>query len=250
MPKYKVEFIETKKCNLTGYTLIDGFPGMGLVGTIAAKYLIEKLDFKEIGYIMSDAFAPIVRIHNGLPINPARIYYNQKFKIVLMMTEQVIPQEMARNLAGRAIEFVRTKKIKRVISLAGINNPNNQIKEDIVFGIAANEKSKASLKKANIELIKEGISTGATAIMLLGLSEENIECYSLLGNAKIQADYRAAAQVVTKLNEIMSLNINVKPLLEEAKETEKVLMKQLDEMKKTQEVMDSNQPNEVKGMYS
>ena len=31
---------------IKGYTLVEGFPGMGLVGTIAANYLVEKLNFE------------------------------------------------------------------------------------------------------------------------------------------------------------------------------------------------------------
>ena len=45
---------ETVKKDLKNYTLIEGFPGIGLVGTIAAKYLIEKLEFQKYGSIESD----------------------------------------------------------------------------------------------------------------------------------------------------------------------------------------------------
>ena len=68
-----VNFVEKKPLNVAGYTLIEGFPGMGLVGTIAVKYLSEKLDCKEAGYIVSETFVPIIRVHNGLTIHPSRI---------------------------------------------------------------------------------------------------------------------------------------------------------------------------------
>ena len=50
------EFVETKKISLQGYTLIEGFPDLGLAGTIGTRYLIEQLNFEEIGYIDSRLF--------------------------------------------------------------------------------------------------------------------------------------------------------------------------------------------------
>ena len=47
--KHDLEFVELQKTSLDGYTLIEGFPGMGLVGTIAAKYIVEKLNYEYIG---------------------------------------------------------------------------------------------------------------------------------------------------------------------------------------------------------
>ena len=34
------EIVLTKKVNLKDYILIEGFPGIGLVGTIAAGYIV------------------------------------------------------------------------------------------------------------------------------------------------------------------------------------------------------------------
>ena len=42
----RINFVEKVPINFSGYTLIEGFPGMGLVGTIGAKYLAEKMKFE------------------------------------------------------------------------------------------------------------------------------------------------------------------------------------------------------------
>ena len=56
-----------------------------------------------------------------------------------------------------------------------------------------------------------------------------------MGNVKIAADYEAAAELIKKLNQILGLNIAVEPLLKEARETEKELMKQLERLQKTRD---------------
>ena len=38
--------------------VIEGLPDVGLVGTIAASYVIEKMGYTKIGYVESDLFPP------------------------------------------------------------------------------------------------------------------------------------------------------------------------------------------------
>jgi len=228
-----IEVIETKKTDLNGYTLIEGFPGMGLVGTISAKYLVEKLEFEQIGYIESNVFIPVIRIHNGLPINPSRIYVNNKRKLVVLISEQIIPQHLTEKLAKTVVEWIGKKKIGKVISLTGINAGVEQKQK--IYGIAANEKSKQQLDKYGVEIIDEGITTGITALILLGLKEKNANAISFLGNVTIQADYKASAAIIQKLNEVLGLKLDVNPLLKEAKETEKILLKNIKQVKETHE---------------
>jgi len=48
-----ISIIESKNYPLKGFTFIEGFPDLGLAGTIGAKYIIDKLKFEEIGHIDS-----------------------------------------------------------------------------------------------------------------------------------------------------------------------------------------------------
>ena len=69
-----VRIVETKNIPMKGFTLIEGFPDLGLAGTIGTRYLVEKLKFEQVGFIDSKAFLPMIRIQEGLPMHPARIY--------------------------------------------------------------------------------------------------------------------------------------------------------------------------------
>jgi uncharacterized protein len=228
----KIEFIENTPINFSGYTLIEGFPGMGLVGTIGAKYLVEKLKFEEIGFIDANIFIPIIRIHEGMPVNPSRIYAKQEKKVAIIISEQIVPKYYTEKMAKAIVEWVEENNFKRLISLEGINAGEKS--QDKVYGIGANEKSLELLKKYNVEAIKEGITTGITSLILLELKKDpSFEAISLLGNANLQADYKAAATILKKLSEITLLEIDTVPLLNEAKKTEKELLKHFQELKKT-----------------
>lgn len=246
----KICFVEKKKKKLNGYTLIEGFPGMGLVGTIATKYLTEQLEFEEIGYIESNMFLPVIRIHDGLPVYPSRIYVNKKNKIAVLLSEQIISTKIMNTLSKEVIKWIKAKGISRVISLAGIKTDEKEGEK--VYAIACNEKSKKEVKKHKIELIGEGLTTGVTALMLLELRKEGkLTAYSLLANVNLSADYKAAAKLVTELNKVMGLKINIKPLMEEAKKTEKMLVDHLQKLKETQETVEKfGKETPATAMYS
>jgi uncharacterized protein len=48
-----------------GPIVISGFPGIGMVGAIAAEFLIQHLGTKQIGKIILDKNPPLVAIHEG-----------------------------------------------------------------------------------------------------------------------------------------------------------------------------------------
>ena len=233
MAKLEVNVVETEPMSLEGFTMIEGFPGMGLAGTIAAKYMVEKMDFKEIGYIHADSFMPIIRIHEGLPVRPSRVYASEKLKLSVIISEQVIQKQHTQVVAERIVEWLRDRRIKRIISLSGIGS-DPESKEFKIYGIASSANAVKFLQEHKIQIIKEGITTGVTALIMLELKDDkNIEAMSLLGSVKVGADYKAAAELLKKLNEILGLDINVEPLMKEAKETEKQLLKQMEQMKES-----------------
>jgi uncharacterized protein len=228
----KIEFVEKIPMNFSGYTLIEGFPGMGLVGTISAKYIAEKLKFEEIGYLDANIFIPIIRIHEGVPVNPSRIYAHREKKLAIIISEQIIPKYYVERMAKSVVGWIEENNFARLISLEGINaGEKNQNK---IYGIAANKKSLELLEKYKINPIKEGITTGITSLILLELKKnEKFEAISILGNVNLQADYKAAATIIKKVAEITGIEIDTAPLLSEAKKTEQELLKHFDELKRT-----------------
>lgn len=230
-----INIVEEKPERLEGYTLLEGFPGLGLVGTIAVRYLIDKVKFEPYAHIESDFFMPIVRIHNGLPIHPSTIYINRQRKLLALVSEQIIPRSGVLPLAKAVVEWANKKGIKRIISIEGIGTHAEE-KREMLYGIACSEEAKKELLKNGIKPVGEGITSGVTSMILLELSKQNkIIGYSLLGNVKVAEDYKAAASCLNKLSEILKLNIDTEPLLKEAKKFEAALLKQLKQLKEAHE---------------
>lgn len=239
MAKERVlEIVETKNISLKGFTFIEGFPDLGLAGTIGTKYLVDKLKFEQFGYIDSKLFLPMLRIQNGSPLHPVRLYVNKKSRVAAVIAEQMINNTLAAEMAQTLVAWVKKKGVSRVISTSGVRIPEGKS----LYAFASNEKSKKVLKENKIELIENGITSGVTALLMLGLKDNNIEAFCLLGNAKNNADYNAAAEVVKAICKLTKMSIDVGPLLEDAKKMEKVLTEHLKTLEEAQETKQDNAP--------
>jgi uncharacterized protein len=224
--KKLVEFVETKNISLKGFTLIEGFPDLGLAGTIGARYFVEKLKFEEIGFVDSKFILPITRISNGVPVHPIRIYASKKNKMVIVISEQIIDNKNGYYMARELTEWIIKKGIKRVITTSGVKMPEGKH----VYAFASDEKAKKIIKENKIELINEWVTSGVTALLMLYLKNNNIESICILGNARNNADYDSAIEVVKVISSITKTKIDIQPLVEQSKKMQAMLKSQLKEL--------------------
>jgi uncharacterized protein len=240
------DFVEKKNINLKGFTLIEGFPDIGLAGTIGARFLAEKLGFEQIGHIDSPLFSPIIRINNGIPMHPVRIYASKKHKTVIVLAEQIIQNNIASIMAKELVAWIKRKGIKQVIATSGIK----AISDQSVYAFASDEDSKKIIQKNGIELINNGISSGVTAMLMLYLKDNKIISFCLIGNAKNNADYYAAAEIVKAFCKLIKVKIDVKPLLKEAKELENAITQHLKTLESQKKMEDESEIIKGTPMYT
>ncbi|MCC7570062.1 PAC2 family protein [Candidatus Micrarchaeota archaeon] len=217
----KIEIRMIKKIKpKKGATFIEGLPGIGLVGTIAASYVKQKMDMELVGYVYSYNFPPIIAIHKFKPSYPMRLYYSQKENLFVLVSEFVVPTPLVVELSELIFDFVKKYKISKIVSLGSITIKGEQ---DTVYAIATHDKDLRMLSKIKtVELIKEGATTGVTAMLLARGIASNTEVVSLLAEAREEyIDPGAAAMVIKVLNDVIVPNIDTDTLEQEAKDIEK-----------------------------
>ena len=116
-----IEIHRTETIKLREPTVVLGFPGTGLVGSVAASQLVDALDLKFGGYITSPDFAPLAAIHNYIPLPAARIHYSQKHNLVVILSEMSIPVANSMELADKILAFAKSLHAKSIISIGGIS---------------------------------------------------------------------------------------------------------------------------------
>ena len=211
-----IEFHFAAKPKLKKPVLVEGFPGLGLVGTISASYLIEKLKMEPLGYITSDQFPPLAAVHNHRPLYPARMYYSTKHDLIVFISEFVIPIGVVNELADKIYDFAMKNKVSRIVSLGGITIKGEQ---DEVYAIASLPELTPSLEKIpTVKMIKEGATTGVTGVLLARGAVEKYPVISLLAESQEgYMDPKAAAMVLEVLKELLNFDMDTKALANEAK---------------------------------
>jgi len=204
--------------NLKGYTFIEGFPGAGLVGPMAASYMIEKLDMKCIGYIDSDLFPPIAAVHDGEPMHTVRLYVDEKDKLLIVLSEFTIPQAVIYQLSLEILSFIRKNGMSRIISIGGMPS---QKQSEVPYIISSDPEITKKAAKQGIKPITEGVIAGVSALLVMGANELKIPTVNLLVEVNpLIMDPKYAETAIEGLNKITGLKIDLSELEKEAKEVE------------------------------
>ncbi len=213
-----IEIRMFKKVSMAGFTLIEGFPGAGLVGPMAISYIIDKLKLEYVGYLQSSSFPPLVSIHRNEPMPPIRVYCGRKEKIVTIFAEFSIPLELVSELSDTVYKFVKKAGIAGIYSIGGI--PVEKLVSNS-FAIASTGKLVSAAQAMGIKPITEGVATGVSALLLVDatmdkLPDMNIMVPILPGT--VTPKY--AQQAIESLGKFVKLNIDTRELEKEAQEVE------------------------------
>jgi len=221
-------------------TIIQGFPGYGLVGTIASEFLIEHLKTEQIGKMTFDEMPAVVAIHEKKIVEPLAIFYNEKYNIVIVHAITAATHyewHMAEAIKKLASDI----SAKEIISLEGVGT-NEPTETSRVFYYSNNEKSSKLFEKAGVEALKEGIIMGVTGAVLLRVEKIPLSCLFAETHLNIP-DSKAAAKLIETLDKYIGMDLDYQPLLEQAKKFEEKLKTILQKSKEAQETVDNKKLN-------
>jgi uncharacterized protein len=225
-----------KKSSLKGYTFIEGFPGVGLVGPMAISYLIDKLDMEYIGYIESSMFPPLIAIHGNKPMPPIRMYSDAKTKIFAILAEFAIPINATSELSKSVYDFVRESGIGKIVSIAGIPNQIASSGKNEVFSMASTDSARKEAQKAGMKPVVEGVATGTSALILMSATLDAIPDINILVPVDPSIlDPKYAETAMVFVNKLLSLNIDITELDKEAKQVEEKIRELLQRNRQVQD---------------
>jgi len=197
--------------------IIEGFPGFGLVGTIATEFLIKHLNAKQIGWIRMTEIPPVIAVHEGVAVEPLGIFYAKEKNIVILHALTNV-QGFEWDISDILMKIASELKAKEIISLEGVGS---EVPKD-----KGNDEARAFyMAKAKLPKIKsadpmtEGIIMGVTGSLVL---KKDINVTSIFAETHSSLpDSRAAAKVIKVLNEYLNLKVDASPLIKKAEMFEK-----------------------------
>jgi uncharacterized protein len=223
--------------DISDATIINGFPGFGLVATIATEYLIEHMKGEIIGTYWFEDQTPSIAIHEGKKIDPITIFYSKEYHVVIIHGMTNI-----NGIEYKTAEFVKkvAEKVqaKEIICLEGIgsNKPEGSDLESEIFFHTSSDEKKKNLEEKGLKELKEGIILGVTAAIMMKTTQP-LTCIFAETHSQLP-DSKAAAKIIEVLDKYLGLNVEVEPLLTMAVKFEDKLKGILEKTKVAKTVKD------------
>jgi uncharacterized protein len=209
--------------------LIEGFPGVGLVGNIASQYMVHQLDMTYLGAIDSRFFPPVTVMLQGVAKMPVRIYEKAELDLIVITSDVPIHPVAAYDVGRELVAWADLVNIRELVCLAGMEILGE---EQRVFG-AVTSKDLLSKLKDVVEIFEVGSVSGISGSIMNECLLKNIPAICLLGETHGKApNPRAAAATLDMLNKLYNLGVDITRLEEEAEQIE-LQMHQLAEQVKT-----------------
>jgi hypothetical protein len=217
---------------------IEGLPGVGNVGRIAAGYLAEQLKAEEFAELFSPHFLPFVLLHQSSAVHVLKneFYFwkakrkDQRDLIILIGDSQSIDPIGHYEIVETVLDFLEELGVKDIITIAGLNVGKLE-KEPKVIGAVSEPDVIEKYKKYGIDFqagSKVGTIVGASGLFL-GLGRyRGMKGLCLLGETSgfpIIPDPRSAEAVLKTLTKILNVEIDMSKLQDKVKEMENFMKK-------------------------
>ena len=216
-----IELRSFKEVDLKDGVVIDGFPSVGLVSTIAANYLIAALNLDQVAALESFEFPPTSMIFANKPKFPARIYASEDHRLTVFFAEFSPHPRLYRPLANLILSWAESHGCRLIISPEGL--PTEKLDEEEedggIWAVASTDNGRKQIEKAGLEKLEIGMITGVTGILLNEGRWRGFDVISLLAEARVdRPDAMAAARTVIALDKLLpEVEIEARPLIQRAK---------------------------------
>ena len=237
--------------------LVEGLPGLGLVGKIAIRYLIKKLNAKKFAHLYSPHFPYFVLVNKKGNVRLLRgAFYFWKNEngpndlILFTGDSQSQTIEGQYEIADRMLEFSQKHNVKTIITIGGYrmetkNKPN-------VFVAATDQALLDKALAAGAALSSSGSPIVGTAGLILGLARfKKINALCLLGETRgYLPDPLAASSVLEVLKSTFNFEVDLTGLNEEIAKAETMVTRlQEIEEKRTMEAEENRKEEDKKTTY-
>jgi len=222
-----VQVILEREPSSSSPLLVEGFPGIGLVGNIASQYMVHELEMTYIGAMNSRFFPPLAVLLGGVVNMPVRIY--EKGDLVVITSDIPIHPLACYDVGREVVKWAKSINAREMVCLAGIYL---MTEERRVFGAVSSEKMLERIEKGT-EVFQLGTISGISGSIMNECRVNDLPATCLLGETVSEnPDPRAAAAAIDALNGIYDLKVNTAKLIERAEEIE-LQMHQLAEQVRT-----------------
>jgi uncharacterized protein len=205
--------------DVEGSMLVEGMPGVGLVGKIATDHLVDEFDMELYGTVHCDGLAPIGVYHEGereiLP--PVRIYAAPDEDLVALQSDVPVKSAAIGEFAGCLIGWLEDENVTPIF-LSGLPTEKSGVPE--LFGIATGDAG-GLLDELDAGLPSEnGVVSGPTGAFLNESGKVGLDGLGLVVQSNERFPDPEAARVLIEhgIGPLTDIEVDISELVDHAEE--------------------------------
>jgi len=200
-------------------TIVVGFPGPGLAGSIAAKYLSNELNLEAVGYIRSPLIPPVAVFFEGILAYPYRIHVSSEKNIGTLIGESPCLPHAYYHIANAVLDWTDKVGVREIVILGGfpVRTLSEEDEEHPRVFLVAEPDLRDRIKDFNLPLLQGGYISDFAGAILNEAIVRDIDGYALLvPTVPNYPDPLGASELVKTVAAMKGFKINVKPLIEDS----------------------------------
>ncbi|QSG06901.1 proteasome assembly chaperone family protein [Halapricum desulfuricans] len=231
MDPFEIEILAEPE--LDDPVLVEGLPGVGHVGKLAAEHVLEELDSTLVARVYSTHFPPQVTVEDGTAELAHAEFHAVETEdgsdlITLTGDHQAQDNEGHYGLTDTFLDVADRLGVQRVFALGGV--PTGELIEEYdVLGAATTDELVDELESAGVEFREDEPAGGIVGVsgLLLGLSgRRDLPAACLMGETSgYLVDPKSAQAVLEILQDVIGFEVDFASLEERADEMEEVVRK-------------------------
>jgi len=237
-----IQVVEVEQTNLRGAFLINGFPSIGLVGSIVSNFLVGSLHLRPVAVIESAQFPMVSLVKDGIPTSPVRIHAGEVadgVKLAVLTSEFPPPLPTMKPLADTIMNWAESNQCRMIISPEGIARQQGLVPDASapqppappkdgprqVLGVGATPAARELLKSKDVQIFDGGVIVGLSGVLLNSGVNRHFDVIALMTEATPELpDARAAAAIADVIGSlVLDGKLDTSPLFKEASLIEKGL---------------------------
>ncbi len=241
-------FIEVSELpKLKDPILIEGLPGVGYVGRNAAGYLVEELEAKKFGELLSKHFPPVVLLdpnRTGIMRDVMNEFYYYKGKkgepdlVILIGDAQSIDVPGHYEIVDVILELAEKVGVSKIITIGGYpTGVLEEKKEPKVYGAGIDPAMMKEFEELGVQFKDTDVGQiiGASGLLVTrAWRRAGVPGVCLMGETSgmLLSDPKAAEAVLKILAKYLGVKIDLSRIEQQAKKTDEVISKIEDLQKK------------------
>ncbi|WEL17948.1 Archaeal enzyme of ATP-grasp superfamily [Halorhabdus sp. SVX81] len=230
MDEYEIEVLGD--VDLDEPVLVEGLPGVGHVGKLAAEHLLEELDSTPVRRVYSQHFPPQVSVEDGIELASATFHAvtpeDGQDMLVLSGDHQAQDNVGHYGLVETFLDVAAEFDVERIVALGGV--PTGELIEEYdVIGAVTTEDLETELEDAGVDFRENEPAGGIVGVsgLLLGMGQRREwPAACLMGETSgYLVDPKSAQAVLEILQDILGFDVDYASLEERADDMEEVVRK-------------------------